>query len=309
MKAVYFGPEKNVPSWYWVGKDIADHLSNKIPIKFFKSIDEIDYDSVVFWIKSPPSQDKLDLIKKKKLRIIYFPIDCYNSSGDVNKDKHFVTTVKSIVLHTSSMKELFDHKNINYIDHYNKFGINGLQRKPENKFLWVGGYQYFPYIVYYVRKNNIKFHIIALTDQKCESAIKAANVLSNKIGLNCDFSSTKKFSEFTVVEWTEERQKELLKTCLGAFDYKHVDDFNQKYKPPTKIQKYLSSFVPTAVNKESFSYQYASGLGFNMCSPEEMEIWQSENYKLKTIEIGKEIANKIDINTISQKYLEFMQCV
>ena len=36
MKNVYFGPEKNVPSWYWVGKDIAENFPRQINVKYFK---------------------------------------------------------------------------------------------------------------------------------------------------------------------------------------------------------------------------------------------------------------------------------
>lgn len=309
MKTVYFGPEKNVPSWYWVGKDIAIKISSQVNIKFFRSIEEINDDAIVFWIKNPPSIDRLDKIKKKKLNIIYFPIDSYNSEDDVKKDKQFVDFCKLIVLHTNTMKSFFNNTRIDFIDHYNKFGIDGTQRKANKHFLWVGGYQYFPYIVYFVRKNKLKIPMIALTDSKCQSAINAANALSKKLNLNYDFTSSKKFSEFEVVEWNEERQRELLKTCAGAFDYKHCDDFNQKYKPPTKTQKYVSSFIPTALNCDSYSYKYLKDFGFDVCEPNEVDVWQSESYKNKTIDLGKQFINMLSIDTISKRYLEFMRCL
>jgi hypothetical protein len=309
MNTVYFGPEKNVPSWYWVGKDIANKLSTQINVKFFRSIEEIDNSASVFWIKNPPSPDRLDKIKKKNLNIIYFPIDSYDSEQDVKKDENFVDFCKLIVLHTKTMKSFFNYKKIDYIDHYNKFGINGYQRKPEKYFLWVGGYQYFPYIVYYVRKNKLKIPMIALTDSKSQSAINAANILAKKLNLNYDFTSSKKFTEFEVVEWSEERQKELLRTCIGAFDYKHCDDFNQKYKPPTKTQKYVSSFIPTALNCDSYSYKYLQDFGLNVCEPIEIDVWQSESYKNKTIDLGKQFIDMFSIDTISKRYLEFLKCL
>ncbi len=41
MKNVYFGPEKNVPSWFWVGKDIAEIFPRQINVKYFNKIENI----------------------------------------------------------------------------------------------------------------------------------------------------------------------------------------------------------------------------------------------------------------------------
>ena len=79
MKNVYFGPEKNVPSWHWVGKDIAENFPRQINVKYFKKIEEINNDSIVFWIKNPLSSEKVNFVRNKNLKVVYFPIDTYNN--------------------------------------------------------------------------------------------------------------------------------------------------------------------------------------------------------------------------------------
>jgi len=309
MKKVYFGPEKNVPSWHWVGKDIAENLSKKIDIKYFKNIEDINDDSIVYWIKNPLSSNKINFLRKKNLKVIYFPIDTYNNEGEIKRDQEFIEKCKLIVLHSENMKNFFNKSNIKYVDHYNKFGIDGNLRKPNGEFLWIGGYQYFPYIYQYLLESKNKLEINILSDYKCESAVKAANKLSEKLKLNIDFSNISNFRNFKIFEWNEAKQKELLLSCEGAFDYKHVDEFNQKYKPPTKIQKYVSSFIPTAVNKLSFSYSYMKSLGLELCDPTQTDIWRSQRYKDEIKKFGHDIAKSLTKDAITKKYMEFAECV
>ena len=309
MKNVYFGPEKNVPSWYWVGKDIAENFPRQINVKYFKKIEEINNDSIVFWIKNPLSSEKVNFVRNKNLKVVYFPIDTYNNEAEIKRDQEFIGKCKLIVLHSENMKDFFNKSNIKYVDHYNKFGINGNLRKPNGEFLWIGGYQYFPYIYQYLLESKNKLQINILSDYKCESAVKAANKLSEKLKLNIDFSNIHNFKDLKIFEWNESKQKELLLSCEGAFDYKHVDEFNQKYKPPTKIQKYISSFIPTAVNKQSFSYSYMKRVGLDMCDLTQIDILKSKKYKDEIRKFGESISCSLTKEAITKKYMEFLEWV
>lgn len=309
MYTLYFGPEKNVPSWFWVGKDIGEHLKLSHEVLFFRQIKYIQNDSIVYWIKSPPRGKDLNLIKQKNLKIIYFPIDYYNSESDIKADDEFISYTKLIVLHSNSLNQFFTNKNIAYIDHYNKYGIDFKSRSPQKNILWIGGYQYFPYILFFIKKNNIKYPITILSDINNPSAKNAACNINKKLNLSYNFNRIKNFDNIKFIEWSEFEQKEQLKICAAAFDYKYVNDFNQEHKPPTKIQKYFCSYIPSAINKESLSYSYIKNYGFEMCDPADYDKLLSKKYLEDIISFGSLIKNQLSIDTIAKKYLEFAKWV
>lgn len=304
QKTVYFGPQTELPSWHWVGKDVANYLAQSINISFFDSPHQIKSESVVFWIKHPPSKQDLIKIKKKKLKVIYLPVDTYSSQQEIERDIPFIETCKSIGLHSSNLKPFFNHSDIHALDHYNKFGIEEQMRQPGKRFLWVGGYQYVPYLIFYLLKNKLLFPIDILTDFKNETAKKLTIQHAKELNLPFSFSALPKLPDLNFFEWREDRQKELLMNCAGAFDYKHIEHFNQLYKPPTKVQKYISSAIPTAVNKDSYSFEYFNNLGFQLCAPDETDRWQSKAYQNETREFAKELKNRLSLENVAKKYLD-----
>ena len=49
----------------------------------------------------------------------------------------------------------FPTKWLRFIDHYNKYGIAPEFRRPGDELLWIGGFQYFPYVYCYVLENHL----------------------------------------------------------------------------------------------------------------------------------------------------------
>lgn len=309
MQTLYFGPQRNLLSWSWVGKDIAENLSKNFQIRYFSHASEIESEATVFWIKHPASAMDVPLIQAKKLRIIYFPVDQYQSEDELANGWDFIEACSLLVCHTESMGELFKDKLVRFVDHYNKYGIDPKLRAPDGRFLWIGGYQYFPYLYSYLLRTKIPFAIDILTDYRHPAGIAAANRLARRLELDMDFADIKNFPQFNLIEWSESRQQSLLLSCEGAFDYKHMTDFNQRYKPPTKIQKYLVSGIPTAVNRESASFRQIQAWGLELCDPTQTDVWKSASYRTRLAECAEALAQQISKDAISTRYVEFAQLV
>lgn len=305
MQTLFFGPQRNSPSWSWVGKDIAQHLTANFHIKFFNHVEDIADGSVVFWIKHPPPESDVQLLRSKRLRVIYFPVDQYQNEAELAQGQSFIDSCSLLACHTEGMAELFKGKHIEFVDHYNKYGIDPTLRAPSGRYLWIGGYQYVPYLYSYLQRAKLPFEIDILTDYRNPASILAANQLAHQLNLDIDLPATSYFPGLQLIEWSEDRQRTLLLSCEGAFDYKHVSDFNQRYKPPTKVQKYVASGIPTAVNHDSASFKQMQAWGMELCDPTQVDLWRSAGYRADIKEYSEKLAQRITISAISSRYIEF----
>jgi len=307
MCSVYFGPVRPLPSWYWVGHDVAECLRPYFDIRYFTSSEEIASGSVVFWVKAPPKSEECAKLMDKRLKIIYLPVDQYGSESELAAHTPFHLACKLIVVHLKSMRALFPGLPVQVVDHYNKFGIDMKYRDPTDLPLWIGGYQYLPYVIYYLRQQGIDTPVNVLTDHRTPSAITAACRLGHRLEIDADFSNPASLQRLKIYEWNEARQAEMLRTCSSAFDYKHVEDFNQRFKPPTKLQKYAVSGIPLAINRDSQLHAHMLEDGINLCSFADTETLTSPRYSGEVAEYGAELAQRLRIDFIATRYVEFVE--
>jgi hypothetical protein len=309
MRTFYFGPCRWVPSWYWVGRDIAEHLRGSVDIRYFTGTEHIPNDAVVFWIKSPPREKSLAELVRKRTKVIYFPVDHYATAAAIATDIAFLEHCKLLVIHADSMQSLFAARPVQLVHHYNKYGIDGASRSGSGRPLWIGGFQYLPYLWHYLRTHDIDMPVDVLTDYHSEAAIRAANERAQHLQLDVSFSKPGNFKGISLHTWSESRQREMLRSCSCAFDYKHISDFNQFHKPPTKIQKYLVSGIPTAINRDSPIHSHIAAEGFEMCSPTESLTWTSASYKRATTEFARHLSGHLSKDAVATRYLEFGKSV
>jgi hypothetical protein len=303
---IYFGPTTTAPSWYWVGFDVARFLSQEHDIRFFSDINDIPDDAVVFWVKCALESESSEQVLQKRLRIVFFPVDVFQDVEHIVRCRGFTDACALIVVHSPSLGRFFSKNRVRFVDHYNKYGITSRERVPRGALLWIGGYQYFPYVLRYVLENNLhrRRKISYLTDYRSPNAIAAANRLGYSLGLGIDFSDRAQFNDFDVIEWSESNQAKLLLTCAGAFDYKDTQNFNQIHKPPTKIQKFVCSNIPFAMNGDS---SLRSSLGFEICDILDEESWLSWDYQMIISEFGSKLRNSLTLATIAAKYIQFAE--
>lgn len=299
---IYFGPVTTQPSWYWVGRDVAEYLGSSADVKYFNQVDDIEDGSIVFWIKCPPPQQDSNKLSKKNLVILFFPVDSFMNLAQITENFHFIEIVSLICLHSCSLRQYFPARKVVLIDHYNKFGIEASRRRSRGKkLLWIGGYQYVPYVVNELDSIHWDHkEITLLTNAGHGPAYAAAERNAASIGLT-EFRRRILRSGLKVVEWSEDRQEAELLTCAAAFDVKYLSCFNQQHKPPTKLQKYIASGIPCAANENFVGAKQVEGV-LSLT-----QLWQTRldtDYLARLTKISRDLTTRLSLAKVARRYFE-----
>lgn len=300
---MYFGPVTNQPSWMWVGGDIAAHLGKTSEIRYFRNIDEIAEDSLVFWVKCPPKAEDARKIDTRRLAVMFFPVDCFQSEQEISDHQYFIDRVRLVCLHAHSLAPYFPNSQITFVDHYNKYGVCSQERRPDGRtLLWIGAFQYVPYILNGLNEVNWPTdEITLLTNPEHAPARAAAGRNASLIGIN-DFEQVLGDSGIKLVAWSEESQRAALLTCEAAFDIKYLGCFNQLHKPPTKLQKYLASGIPCAINKDfPGTNQLTGALNLDQLARRPGTAWMHPEQHLRS----STLSEFLSIESVAEIYMRF----
>ncbi|MDR7299493.1 hypothetical protein J2X16_004863 [Pelomonas aquatica] len=302
LPPLFFGPVTPYPSWQWVGADVASALSKYFSVGYFEALDEVPDGAVVFWVKNPGGADIAEQVQQRTLTLLFFPVDCFLNEHHIREHASFIDAARLICLHTSSLAPFFKRSNVAYVDHYRKYGVTPQQRMPEDFFLWVGGYQYAPYVIReLLHMERPLGKVVLLTNRKCEAARDAALENATKIGFR-DFDRWCHQGDTTTIEWTESAQRNAMLTCKAAFDVKYMGCFNQFHKPPTKIQKYICSQIPCAVNR---GVAYLDSLYYDVPALEELfGVAYDGAYLKKLAALAERLSQELSLCRVSQRYIQ-----
>ena len=311
MKTIAIGPESSNPSWNWVGLDTAKVLSKYFQVNIFKSLDEVPKCDVVLILKDICCIKSLVEFKFHKYKTIYMPIDVFNEQKKIVENEFFLRQFDAILLHCERLRPFFEiyNKNVHFINHNNKYGLQKMaEYKKKGFILWIGGYQFVPYLLKWIENNPIKNEIKILTNLGNERAISAAKRNASNIGIELPIIiNAKSIRGIETYNWSEKLQYELMKDCKAAIDIKWTEDFCQYNKPPTKAQKYIASGIPFAINKESYSTEYFKKKGFNLATPDNTEKWFSKEYWEETRMFGKYLKNEISLDVVGLRYKRIIE--
>lgn len=302
MKTVAIGPETNSPSWNWVGLDASRFLSKYYNILTFQKHDEIPECDCVLLIKHPMQAKAFT----QRSKVVYCPIDHYQSMEDIGIDRELISSCGHIAVHCERLMPIMVqiNKNVSYVEHNGKYTLEKpLEYKKEGFVLWVGGFQYIPYLVEFMRKIPGSFELRILSDLSNQRAVSEAKLRSKNLGIKMNMCEERKtVNGFKIFDWSERNQFEMMSDSKAAIDVKYVRNFSQKFKPPTKAQKYVSSSIPFATNKESYSFEYFNKRGFALAEPHEAKRWFSERYWEETNEFSKKLRQITSIESVGLSY-------
>lgn len=311
MKTVAFGPERDVPSWGWVGFDTARELAKYFKIELFNSFDSIPKADVVVIIKQNCPAHIIAKLKKQKTKVVYCPIDFYQEVRNIRSDYSFLNQCDMILLHSERLLPIFKsyNNNIHFVEHNNKYALPEMADYKDKGFiLWVGGCQYVPYLLDWLKKHPLKNEVKILADIDNERARLAASVFANHIGMKLTITKNPKSIEgIDCYPWSERLQYEMMSECKAAIDIKMTDQFNQNYKPPTKAQKYIASGIPFAINKESYSAEYFKNRGFEIAAPNNTTRWFSPEYWKETRKFGEKLRVYTSLENVGIRYKQLIE--
>jgi hypothetical protein len=302
MITVAIGPVTKVPSWSWVGLDTAKELSEHYNVITYKDQSRPPDASVIIVVKQPPSYTFLKRAHSNLSRIIYCPIDYFETKKQLEDCESVLKQCTMILSHSTSLNKYFSCYALTAnVEHHLKYVLPSMAPYKEDGYaLWIGGFQFVPYVFQWLNKNKLPIEIKLLTDYKNPSAVGRANCLARELGVKLDIS------KYDVHEWSEERQAQMMIEAKAAIDIKGKD-FMQINKPATKGQKFICSGVPFAVNDISHTFRYFKARNFNICTPLEIERWLSEEYWQETVKFGKQLKKDLSLENVGKQYQTFIK--
>jgi len=279
---IAIGPERDQPTWRWVGFDLGRELSKYFNMKFFEKRRIPPCDALIL-IKEPLPLCLFDRLNLD--HVIYFPCDHYRRKEDIEKDR-FLERCSCIVSHSKELADTLKRFNPNVflINHNGKYVLPKMNDYKKDGFvLWIGFSIYIPYLRQWLLKHPLEKELVILTDWPNEERIPG-NV--------------------TQLRWTPKLQFKLMSSAKAAMDIKG-EDFYQWVKPPEKLQTFIASGIPSACNPGPIR-AFLKSLGFGLCAPDETERWFSREYYDDTVQFGRRLREEMSLEKIGRDVKEIV---
>jgi hypothetical protein len=312
MIRLAIGPEKDTPSWNWVGFDAQRELSKYYDVLTFTSYDRIPDCSCLLAIKHPwKLRNKNELIAaKRQMAIVYCPIDYFGNSGHIKQESAFLSSCDAIALHSERLMPYFTkiNKNLHFVEHNNKYMLEKPNEyKKDGYVLWIGGFQYVPFLIQALNRHRLRHEVKILSDPKNGRALQAARQIASQINVQVNYSQNlNSVNDLKCYDWNERTQNEMMLECKAAIDIKFTNDFNQSTKPPTKAQKFVSSGIPFSINRDSYSFEYFQKRGFLLAEPSDQKRWFSEEYHSETMKYASMLRDETSMDIVGKKFKEII---
>jgi hypothetical protein len=291
---VAFGPEMpDWGSWQWIGADLQQELSKYYRTASFTGhVDPSAY-AVVIVKHSLPLQLVEELSRHSA--VIYCPVDFYGSAAEIDAEAQMLRKCSRILVHSDRLRRYFEsYAAVEYMDHHAKF-VAPMRKtyRPTGFILWVGVRTNLPPLAEWLKESSLLEELgelRVLTNFEDPKAMPQAEKL--------EFRST---ACIKVENWSRERQIKLTRQAKAALDIKGTD-FRSRHKPPAKAIDFLASGLPLAMNPDSSAVEHLARMGFEICSPENIDRWLSKEYWEETQRFGKALRELLSLERIGRRW-------
>jgi hypothetical protein len=305
-RVVGIGPVRDYPSWGWVGFDTARELSRDFDVVFYDVWTDPPACDVLLAIKERPPAGFIDAIRTRGSKLVYCPVDALRDRDPLTREAEIFRACDMVLVHSERLLPLVTPycANTHFVEHHGRFVTPAPAAFKESGYvLWVGGYQYVPYLLRWLDRHPFQHELRVLTDIDNYRARSAARILAAEIGVKLPRLGDGRYATgFSMLPWSERRQEAMMRECRAAMDVKATDSFNQCCKPPTKAQQMIASGIPFAVNPESYSAEYFRQRGFELASPSDPARWLSREYWEITQRHGKDLRAAISLEAVATQY-------
>jgi hypothetical protein len=291
---IAIGPARDFPSWHWCGGDLVPGLKSVHDVAIFRQYADLSsgrFESVVI-VKKPPSGMASSHHRSLAggVRIVYIPVDFFKTETQIEQHSQFLRSCDVVATHCSRLDGyLLPHcRRLAHVEHYGKHVLPAMaDYRPEGFVLWTGQGTHARHAYGWYTKMVRDFRLV---------------ILSNAL----DFATWDANPGVRCIPWSEEEHLLLLGEAKAGLDIKG-GDFGQMTKPPTKAQQFVASGVPTAVNRESYSWEWFHGRGFDLADPDDGERWFSRRYWEETREFGLSLREEISKERVAASYLDLLR--
>lgn len=312
-KTVALGWVRNVPSWHWAGFEVGRELSKHYEVVLVDRTDRPPPCDVLLLVKKKPSEPFVSALRQQGTALVYCPIDAYQTAQDIEHDAALLRACAMLMVHCERLVPLLrPHcRETHFVEHYTRYALPEMADYKEDGFvLWVGHLQYLPYLLQWLDHHPIGREVRLLTDVDSEKGWVRARANAARLGLPIDRpDAARTLGGHAVFRWSERRQQEMMRACKAALDVKHTELFSQHHKPPTKVQQYVASGIPCAVNPEAYSAEYFRRRGFDLPSPTDTARWLSREHWEATQRAGAWLRRETSIEAVAARYRQLIDAL
>ena len=310
-RTVAFGPVRDTPSWGWIGVDTARELSRGYDVTIYDSWVVPGTCDVLFVVKERPPERFVAQAQRQGTKLIYCPCDVYRDPDQLARDAGFLRACAMVLVHCERLLPFMQahSRNVHFVEHHARYALRAMTDYKETGFiLWIGGFQYVPYLVRWLEQHPLAHEIRILTDVENYRARNAARVFAAEVGVKLEISErTTSIAGCPLYPWSERLQSEMMRDCTAALDIKMTEQFEQYLKPPTKAQQFIASGIPFAVNPDSYSAEYFRIRGFDVASPTDTARWFSREYWQATQRAGQQLRIVTSLDTVIARYRQLVE--
>jgi hypothetical protein len=217
-KKIAIGPETHLPSWNWMGFDLARELSKYYDVVPFGNSEQAPEADATLLIKFP---------RENIGNIIYFPCDYYGPEDSMK----FLTKCSAVVCQSEILADIARefNSNVYVVKHNLKYALPEMNGYKEDGFiLYVGCSRHIPHLRKWLMENPLDRELIVLTDAPYKEPVPG---------------QIKQFM------WTPLLQFEMMTLCKAAIDIKG-EDFNQLNRSGHKLETFIASGTPSYCNRD-----------------------------------------------------------
>jgi len=289
---------------------MARALGGSFKTILFKDFARIPPSDAVLAIKVAPPLRFVRRIQRRGGRVIFLPIDGYADEAGIHADRALLGACDLVLAHSETLARCLAPycRRVGFVEHHGKYTLPALAPyRPEGFILWVGGLQNLPYLLAWIERHPLRHPLRILTDVTNPRARRAARRVAADLGVALRFTAGA-INGHEMRPWSEAAQRAALQECKAALDIKG-DGFNQRSKPPTKAQKYVSSGIPFACNADSEAARYFRDRGFDLASPDTEDRWYSEAYWRETQSFAVQLRRTIALESVAEAYRAYIEAV
>jgi hypothetical protein len=306
MLRVAIGPQVPLPSWNWVGFDLARELAKYFDVLPFES--QIPDCEVLIAVKFLAPQ------MFGRAKVIYLPIDAFVAPQAIEGAAELLKRCAAVGCHAQPLMGCLQPyaDRLFFVEHHAKYLLDVVPAYKERGFvLWIGAFEHLPYLLKWHQQHPLPVPLVILTNVDDPRSRKQGFALAQKLDVPLDLSE-RHLNGHQLVAWCSRAQRELMKQAKAAVDIKGgpwlgENQWHQQMKPPTKAQQWVLSGIPLAVNRDSHSFDYFHKRGLNLATPDDQQRWLSREYWQETKRFAEKHLGELSLEKIGLQFRDLIR--
>jgi len=310
MLTLAVGPQTTAPSWEWVGLGMAGELQKYFKVVLFRDFSQVPDANILMIVKQRPQAVFTAAAKARGARIVYVPIDIYESEQEIAEDAAMLRDCDLVLLHSGALRAYIAPfcPAVALVEHHARYALDELlPARPDGFVLWVGGCQHVPYLIHWLQAQRPSYEVRLLTDLHNRRARIAAHVAAHEMGLSLKFDATA-INGYPAFDWSEAAQDQMMRHCAAAIDIKG-SSFSQITKPPTKAQQFIASGIPFACNAGNSIAEYFEAHDFAVAEANDAGRLFSRDYWEETRAFAPRLREWTSLESVGRNYLKHLRAL